>query len=125
MTGPHDVRVADVLETQRRLTDPSEEAARPLLVDVREPHEYAVVRAEGAILLPLSRFVAEHPALPQDRPLLMICQSGARSHNAAAFLMSRGWTDVTNVAGGTIAWERAGLPVRRGVPTPGEGVLPG
>lgn len=125
MTNPHDVRLVDAGEAHRRLTDPVPDAtARPLLVDVREPSEFVAVRAEGAVLLPLSRFVADHPALPRDRPLLMICHSGARSHNAAAYLMARGWTDVTNVAGGTEAWARAGLPVRRGMPDPGEGDLP-
>ena len=54
--------------------------------------------------------------LPQDRPLLMICRTGARSGQATAFLLANGWTDVVNVAGGTLAWERAGLPVRRGSP---------
>ena len=38
--------------------------------------------------------------------------------------MRAGRTDVANVAGGMDAWERAGLPVRRGRPTPGEGDLP-
>jgi rhodanese-related sulfurtransferase len=41
------------------------------------------------------------------------------------FLRSQGWTDVRNVEGGIDAWERAGLPVVRGTPRPGEGDLPG
>lgn len=126
MNDPNAVRVVDPAEAYRRLTDPAvAAAARPLLVDVREPNEFVAVRAEGAVLLPLSRFVVDHPALPSDRPLLMICHSGARSHNATAYLQARGWPDVTNVAGGTAAWERAGLPVRRGMPAAGEGDLPG
>lgn len=125
MNDPHAVRIVDPTEAHRRLTDPTLDAtARPLLVDVREPNEFVAVRADGAVLMPLSRFIVDHPALPHDRPLLMICHSGARSHNATAFLQSRGWTDVTNVGGGTAAWERAGLPIRRGAPAPGEGDLP-
>jgi rhodanese-related sulfurtransferase len=41
------------------------------------------------------------------------------------FLVARGRTDVVNVAGGMDAWERAGLPVLRGTPAPGEGDLSG
>ncbi|HYH92112.1 MAG TPA: rhodanese-like domain-containing protein, partial [Candidatus Saccharimonadales bacterium] len=63
--------------------------------------------------------------LPKDRPLLMVCHLGGRSAAAAGFLLRSGWTDVHNAAGGMDAWERAGLPVRRGAPDPDEGALPG
>jgi rhodanese-related sulfurtransferase len=96
----------------------------PLLVDVREPDEFATVRAEGAVLLPLSTFMLRFQQLPKDRPLLVICAVGGRSAAATAHLLASGWSDVTNVSGGTIGWERAGLPVRRGRPAEGEGDLP-
>ena len=96
----------------------------PLLVDVRERDEFATVRATGAVLLPISEFVARHAELPKDRPLLMICQAGSRSASATAFLLQQGWSDVRNVEGGTGAWAMAGLPTRRGTPEPGEGDLP-
>jgi rhodanese-related sulfurtransferase len=126
----------DVLEAERRRGAPAEAAEAgsgaidgdgptPLLVDVREPNEFAEVRAEGAVLLPLSTFMLRYRELPKDRPLLMICKVGGRSGQATAFLLANGWTDVVNVAGGTDAWDRAGLPVRRGAPAPGEGDLPG
>ena len=102
----------------------SDDAAPAVLVDVREPDEYARLRAPGAVLLPLSRFVAEHDALPRDRPLLMICASGNRSLQATAYLLSRGWPDVRNVTGGMLGWQRAGLEVRAGALDPGEGELP-
>src|SRR4051794_19816170 len=95
----------------------------PLLVDVRERDEFAARRAVGAVLLPISEFVARHEELPKDRPLLMICEAGSRSMSATMFLLQRGWTDVRNVDGGTTAWALAGLPVRQGAPEPGEGEL--
>ena len=82
------------------------------------------MRAEGAALLPLSTFMLRFRQLPTVRPLLMICRTGSRSGQATAFLLANGWTDVTNVAGGTMAWVQSGLPVRRGTPTEGEGDLP-
>ncbi len=132
---PRRIPAVDVLEAERRLGEAAEAAETdgldgagdqaPLLVDVREPNEFVQVRAAGAVLLPLSTFLLRYQQLPRDRPLLMICQTGARSGQATAFLLANGWTDVVNVAGGTTAWERAGLAVRRGGPEPGEGDLPG
>ena len=88
--------------------------AGALLVDVREPDEYETVRANGAVLVPMSEFAARAVELPKDRPIYVICASGNRSAAATGFLLRSGWTDVANVAGGTAEWERRGLPVNRG-----------
>lgn len=95
--------------------------ATPLLLDVRERHEFAAVRAPGALLYPTSSFLLRFEELPRDRPIHVICHTGNRSAAVTAFLLRNGWTDVSNVAGGMDAWERAGLQVRRGPLAPGEG----
>lgn len=95
----------------------------PLIVDVREPDEFARERIAGAALVPISQFVARHAELPKDRPLFVLCQAGSRSQSATMYLLQAGWTDVRNVTGGISAWMQAGLPVRRGTPEPGEGDL--
>ncbi|GBF06423.1 rhodanese-like protein [Deinococcus aerius] len=87
-----------------------------LLVDVREPAEYAEIHAEGALLVPLSEFEARYSELPKDRDLVMICRSGARSARAGQYLLEHGYKDVVNLAGGTLAWAEAGLPVGGGNP---------
>src|SRR5690242_2981549 len=110
----------DSREAHRRLSEPAEPNAGPLLVDVREVPEFEEVRADGAVLVPLSQFLARHQELPKDRPLLMICKGGGRSAQATAFLLGNGWTDVTNVADGTMGWWAAGLPVRSGPAEPDE-----
>lgn len=84
-----------------------------LLVDVREQSEYDEVHADGAELLPLSELETRYAELPKDRPLLMICRSGARSARAGEYLLANGYDDVTNVAGGTLAWVEADLPTVR------------
>jgi len=122
MTHPSALPTIDVAEADRRLR---EDPDGPLLVDVREATEFGDVRAPGAALVPMSEFAARAGELPKDRPLLMVCHLGGRSAAAAGFLLRSGWTDVHNVAGGMDAWERAGLPVRRGAPDPDEGALPG
>jgi rhodanese-related sulfurtransferase len=104
-------------------TSAADPATRPLIVDVREPDEFAAQRIEGSVLIPMSQFVARHDELPRDRPLVMQCQSGSRSASATMYLVQRGWTDVRNLDGGITAWMRDGLPVRTGPPEPGEGDL--
>jgi len=99
------------------------DGAAALIVDVREPREFESLRAPGAVLLPLADFAVRYRELPGDRPLLLLCRSGARSLRATAFLVQQGFADVANVDGGMIAWKNAGLPVRSGPLEPGEGEL--
>ena len=114
------VPTIDVAEAnRRRQAEPS-----PLVIDVREPNEFEAARLEsGVALLPLSTFQQRWQELPRDRPLLLMCASGGRSAAATAWLVRNGYTDVANVAGGINEWQKAGLPVRRGALTPGEGDL--
>jgi rhodanese-related sulfurtransferase len=99
--------------------------AAPLIVDVRNPDEFARVRVPGSVLLPLTAFVQRYNELPGDRPLLLLCATGARSASATAFLLRSGFTEAANVVGGITAWYHAGLPIRTGAVEAGEGDLPG
>jgi rhodanese-related sulfurtransferase len=92
---------------------------RPVdLIDVRTPAEYREVHAEPARLVPLDgldpKAVMEARGGPEDRPLYLICRSGARGRQACERFHAAGFTNAVNVEGGTLAWERAGLPVVRG-----------
>jgi rhodanese-related sulfurtransferase len=118
---PPPIPTIDVAEAERRLR---EDPAGPILLDVREASEFVEVRAAGALLVPTSTFTTRVGELPADRPLLVVCHLGGRSAAVAGYLIRAGRTDVVNVAGGMEAWERAGLPVRRGPLDPGEGELP-
>lgn len=117
-----DLPTVDPVEAERRLR---EDPARPLLVDVREAHEFATVRVSGAVLVPTSTFLERVADLPIDRPLLVICHTGSRSAAVTGYLVRAGRPDVVNVAGGMDLWERMGLPVRHGPLEPGEGAFPG
>lgn len=117
------IPTVDVREADRRRREGGG-AAAPLIVDVREPNEFAAVRLEGVALVPMSTFATRFEELPRDRPLLIMCAAGSRSAAATAHLLRNGWTDVTNVAGGITEWEKAGLPVQRGPVASGEGDLP-
>lgn len=89
--------------------------AGAVLVDVREVHERELGMAHGASGIArgdLERDPCAH--LPDaDAEILLICQGGHRSQLTAEALASRGYRNVGSVAGGTSAWESAGLPMRR------------
>ncbi|GAB5605206.1 rhodanese-like domain-containing protein [Sideroxyarcus sp. TK5] len=86
-----------------------------LLLDVREPAEYAAVHATNAQLMPLGQVGMRLHELDayKDKPVAVICRSGRRSAQAVAMLQEAGFTQVVNVQGGTSAWEQAGLEVIR------------
>jgi glyoxylase-like metal-dependent hydrolase (beta-lactamase superfamily II)/rhodanese-related sulfurtransferase len=82
------------------------------VVDVREPEEFTgpLGHVAGSELLPLAG-VAEQASALRGRPLLLVCRSGRRSGQVCETLIALGIQDVTNLAGGMIAWNDAGLPV--------------
>ena len=88
------------------------------LIDVRTPVEYREIHAEPARLVPLDGLdpgaVIKSRNGAGDRPLYIICRSGSRGRQACERFHAAGFTNVVNVEGGTLAWERAGLPVVRG-----------
>ena len=84
------------------------------LVDVREPWEFNNGHARGARNIPLSQFAQRITEIPGSRDVLLICQSGHRSMNAARLLRQRGAEQVFNVSGGTTVWRMHGLPMEGG-----------
>ena len=92
------------------------DAGKLLLVDVREPAEYAAERIPGTLLYPLSTFDAN--TLPSDGPrqLVFHCGTGKRSLSAADALLTAGQRSASHMKGGLTAWKAAGFPVI--APTP-------
>lgn len=84
-----------------------------LLIDVREPHEFAAERIPGALLYPLSTFDAESVPVASGRALVVQCAAGGRSMRAAQALVAAGHADVHNLDGGINAWKTQGLPLVR------------
>jgi rhodanese-related sulfurtransferase len=84
-----------------------------LLLDVREPAEYAAIHAPNAKLIPLGEVGLRLKEIEayKDKPVAVICRSGRRSAKAVALLQEAGFTQASNVQGGIQAWEQAGLEV--------------
>lgn len=91
----------DVQRAQRSL-----EAGHAVLVDVREPDEYAAGHAPGAVSVPLGTLTADK--VPAGIDLLLICRSGRRSAKAVQQLSAAG-RHALNVDGGMEAWQAGGL----------------
>ncbi len=90
--------VDDVCELVKR-------QASIVLLDVRQPEEYAECCIEGSMLVPLHKLVEETPklAIPKDRQIICVCRSGRRSGLAAEFLRSQGYL-AANMEGGMRQW---------------------
>ena len=87
-----------------------------LLIDVREPSEFEIVKIPGAVLIPKQGFLdgSALAGLPQDKPIILHCKSGVRSAECLAILKSAGFADATHVSGGVVAWAKqidTSLPV--------------
>ena len=77
----------------------------PFVLDVREPHEYQIVDI-GAPLIPVGDLPNQLHRLtfPKTTEIVVHCKSGARSQRAALFLKEQGYTNVSNLSGGILAW---------------------
>ena len=86
-----------------------------LLLDVREQSEYDEVHAPNVTLIPLGQLPARMNELAahKDQPIAVMCHSGRRSAKAVKLLEEAGYSRLSNVSGGIVAWEQAGLPVVR------------
>jgi rhodanese-related sulfurtransferase len=79
-------------------------AGKPKLLDVREPSEFASGRVPGAVNMPLGTLGRQLDKLDPSAETYVICQSGNRSRSAVKLLTKAGFTNVSNVTGGTSAW---------------------
>ncbi len=84
-----------------------------VLLDVREPEEYAAGHIPGVQLIPMGTVSARLSDIPTDKTVIVTCRSGNRSGQITDFLRRNGFTRVHNMQGGILAWQRAGYPVER------------
>lgn len=104
-TANHQDRLPDV-DAQR--AEEMLDRGEALLLDVREPQQWAAGHAPRAQHVPLGELRPE--SIPAGRPAIAVCRSGNRSETAAD-LLAASWVPVHNLAGGMKGWAEAGLPV--------------
>jgi adenylyltransferase/sulfurtransferase len=76
----------------------------PIVIDVREPDEYAFARIDGAVLKPLGDIMDWSQELDREQEYVMQCHTGQRSAYAAMILRQMGFKQVRNLIGGIDAW---------------------
>ena len=103
-----------VAQTTPRELAPMLARGEATVIDVRAASEWEAGHLPGVPNIPLGQLAGRIAELPTDRPVVLQCQSGARSAIAASLLQAHGVSRVINLAGGFSGWRDAGLPVERG-----------
>ena len=79
------------------------------IIDVREPMEIAQGSIPGAEPMPMSSLGSRLAEIGQDKEVVFICRSGARSGQVCAYLAQNGYENVYNLSGGVIGWAQNGF----------------
>ena len=97
-------------------------ATKPLILDVREPDEFTAMHIAGSLHVPRGIVEAaceynyeetvSELVEARERDVVVVCRSGNRSGVACEQMAKLGFTDLTNLSGGMIAWAGASLPVQ-------------
>lgn len=98
------IRQLDASAAKARLEDGA------ALLDVREVHEWRQARIPGSLFIPMSQLQERVDEVPTDRPLVVVCHSGMRSQQVAAWLSTQG-RDAANLMHGIVGWARMGQPI--------------
>jgi rhodanese-related sulfurtransferase/rubrerythrin len=101
-----DLKLQEILPDELVRYMASNDERKYVLIDVRQPAEYAAVHIPGAILIPLMELEARLFDLPQDRELVFYCRTGARSQVAAMLANEAELSEkrIYNLVGGFLAW---------------------
>ena len=76
----------------------------PVLLDVREPQEFAHCHIEGSVNIPMNTVPARLSELAPEKEIITVCHHGMRSLNVLQYLEAQGFENVTNLSGGIDAW---------------------
>jgi sulfur-carrier protein adenylyltransferase/sulfurtransferase len=90
--------------TVEDLKDKRDRGEALTLVDVREPHEWAISDLPDSLKIPLGTLPNRLADLPQDAEIVVYCRTGGRSANAVQFLRQRGYSKAFNLDGGINRW---------------------
>lgn len=88
---------------------------KAVVIDVCEANEFAAGHVGGAKSVPLSELEQKLPSVVKNKalPVILVCQSGARSGRAVAIAKKLGYENAQSLSGGLVAWRAASLPVEK------------
>jgi len=92
------------LQPSAALAHLKDKGSQAVLLDVREPWEYAQVHVEGSRHIPMGQVPDRLGELDSTLSYVVLCHHGRRSQQVALFLASKGYGQVANVVGGIDAW---------------------
>jgi rhodanese-related sulfurtransferase len=78
--------------------------ANDILIDVRDPHEFAASHIHGAVNIPVDSLRSRLDEIPNDKTVYIYCQIGLRGYLAQRILMQNGFDKVLNISGGFKLW---------------------
>ncbi len=89
--------------------------SRAVVVDVREPEEFAAGHVTGAKNIPLNQLDAKLASTVKNKtvPLLLVCATGSRAQRAVAMAKKLGYEQAQAIAGGLKSWKDANLPIEK------------
>lgn len=87
--------------------------AGAFFLDVRTQEEWNQGHIENSTLIPLDELPQRLHEIPRDQDVVVVCRSGSRSKEGAAILRQAGFTRVTCMTGGLLAWSAQGYPVQQ------------
>jgi rhodanese-related sulfurtransferase len=88
---------------------------RAVVIDVREPEEFAAGHAVNSKIVPLGQFEDKLPGAVKNKalPVLRLCATGARAQRALAMAKKLGYEQAQVIGGGMKSWKEANLPVEK------------
>ena len=101
--------MSESLEVQPQEASLSAKANEAVLIDVREPEEFATARIDGARLIPMGTVASELQtleSLSQEADLLVFCHHGVRSLQVVSWLRGQGIENCYSIAGGIDRWSQ-------------------
>lgn len=90
--------------TEEQLHDKLKTSENSMLIDVRESHEFKSGHIQGAVNVPLSKLKRRLTEIPNDKELILYCQSGMRSKQAARILQKKKYKGLSHLSGGIASW---------------------
>lgn len=84
-----------------------------ILIDIRKAESYKAGHIPQARNIPAEDLVTKTEKIAKDKPIIVVCDTGRNAQRSVADLRKQGFTDVSVLEGGLVAWAQAGLPTKK------------